>query len=536
MSNAVTEQRFDVGSRVRLLAAIGDLSEGQKGTVLVDAVDGNIEVRVDGSLDDYLIPVASVEPIIPLSRPYEDPQVADQVDVGNGLTAVQARAQGWDEDTIRMQATVTVAQQQSEAAHLKAHQPLLASLLAEGSTGDMERTRSQYGVQFVRSGTPEELSEVQGHLRGMIGDGLSYRFMERYLMSCGYLPIMIRRAFKQLTGMRAEDVVNYDNYYMSPGTIPTFSHGWGVAKGGANKGWYFVMPMTTYYGVYHQANEKSGPSPRTEVSRHPELMGAIEAARKLVRHLERWDPPVKEHKGSNVVPSELYRQPQLFMHASAGHAQVANLVSGIHSKTLRAGLIRTAFREGKVSAEERQNLMAIFADAEADAQQEAVIDRVNEVEEDLQKRPIADELAEKTPSDFFQRELLETRYVTLPANVVDMAVRYLQKVNGELRDFQILIGKFKYIPMQPSGKTSQSDEPDLLNAIVAMGVILDIYDKSVAAPNNHKRGMLTFSVIGNQIWTPDVVKGEDNRSYALSDDGLAKMFQRERMLGAGRSR
>jgi hypothetical protein len=474
MDNVVTEQ-FNAGDRVRLLAAVGDLAEGQKGTVLTDRQNGNIEVRVDGSLDDYLIPVASVEQVIPLDPSY-------------------------------------------------AGQPIHAS------TGEMERTRAQYGIRFVRSGTPEELIEVTGHLAGMIQSGMSYRFMERYLMTHGYLPVVIRRAFQSLTGMRAEDVVNYDNYFMSPGTIPTFNHGWGVAKGGANKGWYFIMPMTTYYGIFHQANEKSGPSPRIEISRHPELKDAIEVARKLVRHLERWDPPIQEAKDGSVVPSEMYRQPQLFMHASAGYHNLADTLALMPGKTMRAGLIRTAFRMGQLSDDERRNLMAVFADVEADTQQEAVIDRVKEVEDDLRKRPIQEELSEKTPADFFKREMLETRYPTLPANVVNMATMYLQRLNGELSDFQIVIGKFKYIPLQPGGTPSKSDEPDLLNAVVALMIMLDIYDKRSQAPQNHKRGAIVFSVIGDQIWTPDTIKGEDNETYALSDEGLQKYFQKERLL------
>jgi hypothetical protein len=459
----MSDEVLEIGNRVRVLASKGELEGGRKGTVVAVHPDGNTEVRMDGNLDDYLVESANLEKIIPI-QPAPQPE-----------------------------------------------EPVYAS------TGAMEMTRALYGVKFVNSGTPEELLEVEGHLQKMIDEGMTPLFMMRYLMNWRYQPGIIRRAFKNLTGRTIEDAVN-EGYVRSPGCIPQFTMAWGKAK--KNDGWFFVMPMVNYYGLFHQANDME----RNEAGRHVELMDAMEAMKNLVTKVERWNPPVKDIKRKDVDPSQLYRQPQLFMSASA--QSVADTLKGIHSPEAKSAIIKRAFRENLISKQDMEALLGVFADAEEKAGQEAVIDKLKELEDQEMKRPLEDDLAEKTPNDFFQREELEGRYTAIPADVVNAMSQYIEQVNAKLRDFSVALRTFKYTTLHPSGrKPVESDEPDLTNAIVSIAVVLDIADRS--APGNVKKGGIVFSVIGNKIWTTDTIKGLDRTIYGLSDEGLAKYFQKE---------
>jgi hypothetical protein len=57
-------------------------------------------------------------------------------------------------------------------------------------------------------------------------------------------------------------------------------------------------------------------------------------------------------------------------------------------------------------------------------------------------------------------------------------------------------------------------------------------NKSGKSGKNRKLGLMVFSVIDDSLHTTDNVKGEDDGVYALSDEGLSKYFQMEKMIGA----
>lgn len=438
---------LEAGDRIRVLASKGDLEGGRKGTVVNVQEDGNVEVRMDGNLDDYLVEAGNLERV-------------------------------------------------------------------RASTGSMEMTRALYGVKYVRSGTPEELLEVEGHLRQMIDEGMTPLFMMRFLMTYGYLPVMIRKAFQNLTGLTIEDAVN-EGYTRAPGCIPNFTMAWGKGKG--NKGWYFIMPIADKYCIFNQVDDMN----RDEVSSHKELVDAIDALKKVVVKVERWNPPVKETR-KDVDATQLYRQPQLFLSASA--LPLFATIKALPASA-RAGLVRMAFRDGEITKEDYDKLIDVFADAEEQAGQEAIMNKLQELEKSEMQRPLSEDLADKTPEDFFKREELEGRYTAIPADVVNAMSMYLEQVNNRLKEFSVRLRSFKYTTLHPSGrKVQESDEPDLTNSVVSIAVILDIVDH--ASPSTPKQGGIVFSVIGNKIWTTDTLKGLDGVIYGLSDEGLNKYFQK----------
>jgi len=509
----VSVQEFEAGDRVRLLANIGDLLEGQKGTVLATQ-DDQLEMRADGSLDDYLVPADKVERIIPLTKT-EVPPLPDDAELG-GITAARARELGWTEDEI-----------QSAAAAAKAglSQELATGLVSQASTGNMEMTRALYDVRFVRSGTPEELLEVEKHLRMMIDQGLAYRFMERFLMTMGYLPHTIRRAFKNLTGVRPEDVVNYENYFMSPGCIPTFNMGWGKAKG-KDKGFFFIMPMTDYYGIFHQVDDRT----RVEVSRHPELQDAIEACRKLVVRLERWDPPVKDVKRPDVVPSEMYRQPQLYMSASA--IQLAELFQTTYSKPLRVGLITTAFRSGAITDTERRYLLSIYADGDVleTEKKEQGVEEQRKAEKDAMKKLTPGE--EKTPDESLGEVVEEDRQFELtPSDVDKFAREFFEKLQQSFPEFRFTHRESKYSVKRPLGKKNMSDERDVLNAIGQLEVYFYVFDTTVPVvkgQNPKVAGTVFTRGADQKTIPPEHFKSQDGQEYAFDEGGLLALFEKER--------
>ena len=401
------------------------------------------------------------------------------------------------------------------------------------STGEMERTRMMHGVPFAGTGTPEEMLEVCDHIRELIDAGHSYMFMERYMISMGYGYNLVRKCFKQLTGVSAEQVVNMD-YQFSPGTIPQFTLGWGEAKDG--DGYYFIMPGVNWYAIFHQLDDMN----RVEECQCGTLPEAVEQARKLVKKLQRWDEPIKEQKikikEQPMDKSQLYQQPQLFMQAQEMSGLGAKLKT-IASVSERKRLIGQAYLDGIINEASRDGLLGIFGDAEAVMEDKAVTEKLNDMEREEMNKPIRDEISEKTPSQFFEKKKLEHRYSVLPADAVDSVSQYLHQVNSRLKDFDIQLHSFKYSTIQPAGaqKSTPMDEPDIMNATASISVLVEVGDNRSPDAYNKKLGLMVFSVIRNSIFTTDTIKGEDDWIYALTDEGLGKYFQVEREMSVNPS-
>jgi len=401
----------------------------------------------------------------------------------------------------------------------------------KAGTGEIERTRVLYDNEWAGTDLPDELKQVIGHFLEMFDSNYSYLEMERCLMSMGFNFNIIRKAFKLLTGIRAEDAVNF-NYQFSPGTIPGFNLGWGEAKKGG--GYYFIMPGVTWYSIMCQEDDMN----RTEVSQHATLMGAIEAIKKMVKKLQRWNPPFdemdlpKKHV-PRLDPSQMYRQPQLFMEAGA---EFVEKLERAESNEHREMITRAAFVSEQIGEQTYDSLMKSFADAEEDVKTEAVKERLDEIEKEQIDQPIQNELAEKTPQQFFDRKKVEHRYSVVPADVVASVIEYINDAGARMRDFELAVHSLKYSTIQPAG-TQQSmpgDEPDIMNATASVSILLEIIDNKTPDVQNRKLGLMVFSVIRDNIFTTDTIKGEDNWIYALTDEGLAKYFDAERQMTVGR--
>jgi len=395
------------------------------------------------------------------------------------------------------------------------------------SHGEIERTRMMHGIPYAGLNLPEELLEAEGHIRDLVDSGYGYRYIESYLMSNGYGYNVIRRAFTKLTGMTPEQAVNIDAIY-SPGSIPQFNYAWGMAKKG--KEVYFVMSIANKYVILCQKDDMN----REEHSSFLELMEAKNALKKLVKKVMQWDPPVKDIKNQITDSTQLYKQPQLFMKANEIQewALKLNTYSSIHE---RGAMIRQAYEDGWIDDMKRDFLLSKFADAEAQMEETAVREKLDEIEKEKMDRPIRDEIAEKTPSQYFQRHKMQNRYSMLPADVVDSISRYLYQANADLRDFTVDVHSLKYATVQPTKKKGKgspaSTEPaDIMDATASVSVLVEVTDNKAAEPYNTKLGLMVFSVIGTELYTSDTIKGEDDWVYALTDEGLGKYFQSERQM------
>jgi len=383
------------------------------------------------------------------------------------------------------------------------------------SHGETERTRALQGINWAGTNLPEELLECEGHIRELLDVGYSYLFIERYLYPMGYGLNVIRKAFKTLTGMEAEKAVNFAAL-QTPGTIPQFNLGWGCAKG--SKDYIFIMPLTSCYGVFRQ----KGDLDRQLEDSFDLLAEAVEAAKKKVDKLQRWDPPIKDMM-TDMDPTQLYRQPQLFMQADA----FSQMLRTIASLDERKSMIDQAFSTGTISAGRREYLTKVLCDSPATLEQEAVRDELAKQEEGAWAQSPSDML-KRTP----QQMLNEGRPgISIPLEAMAKIESDIRDMTSLLKDFNLNIIKVDWSSEQPSGVESPVpiDEPDIMNATGTISVLVKITDQSLKEfGNDAKIGLMVFTLIRNHVETPDTIKGEDNQKYGITDDGLSKYFIAER--------
>lgn len=392
--------------------------------------------------------------------------------------------------------------------------------------GDLERTRILQNVEWAGTNLPQELLQVMQWIRELIDAGHTYLYIEKNLMSLGFGFNTIRRAFQRLTGMRAEDAVNFD-WQQSPGTIPQFTHGWGEGK---KKGeYYFVMPGVDWYGVYCQEDDIT----RIETSRHGILSEAMEALAKLVKKVERWDPPVRDlkPKPGTIDPEPLkFNHQQIYMQAG----RIAHALEEAKDNVERVALTKRAYRDGLIEEETRDFLLRAFGeDVEKRIKEDAAGEKVDEVGRHQMERSVADEADERTPDQFFSRTKIEKRYGVPPADVVATIMDYLDQRAHELGNFGMALVSFKYSTIQPAGESGTGtqkdgeDEIDVMNVSASVSVLLEISDRISGAT---QIVMTVFGVVRGKLRPTDMVKGLDDRLYALTDEGIAGLFEPARSM------
>lgn len=155
------------------------------------------------------------------------------------------------------------------------------------------------------------------------------------------------------------------------------------------------------------------------------------------------------------------------------------------------------------------------------------------LEKELDSTPVGESLAESTPTDFLEEESREEKAAEVPM-VVKKILEKLKLWNENLSNFELTITALKYnflpfderiernVPME----TQRAVEYFSSSGVVAM--VLSVRAKGVAPDlETCKKGLVVFSVVGDEIVVNEVLKGSDKNQYAITDEGLSKYFSSE---------
>jgi len=447
-------------------------------------------------------------------------------------------------------------------------------------TGVLQRILQNRAYAGTR--LPEEIIELEQNLRAFIEYGqMTYGRIEDFLADLGYRKNQIRDMFKKITGIDPRHFYyeRFNDYINTPPTIPGLNYAWGVSKN-AKFDFYFVMPWVYGFCIFGQ----KGDLERSEVSFHYTLSDAKEALKKLVKETKDFYATINESILNTVdkqpvtqilaSDSDEYNKAYLFLkqNKDLDKAKKIDFVDYLlinqkvsndeYSKLVYAFIPEVIFENEKVeyTGEDKlemgfnlckgfagqiktvlgKNLYKVLWD-EHDSWTIETGDKLrlistNEIlknaremddKEKLLQEPLEKEIDERTPQQFFDQQLEKDVEVIAPAHM-QRILDYLKEKNQHLTDYSFNVVSFKYIVWEGADK-GEIDKHLLKDAptpLISSAVAVCLLDVTELSSSKSKMGMSIFFIAEDDVTSTDLIKGEDNLSYGLTDLGLAEYFRK----------
>jgi hypothetical protein len=228
--------------------------------------------------------------------------------------------------------------------------------------------------------------------------------------------------------------------------------------------------------------------------------------------------------------SSLYRQ--LSMRGTSTN-DVRIMIEGAlefgHITASEADWIRTALVPG-----EPDTTLKPATDSQDKATETGMSEKLMEVEDGIKSKPFDDEKNQVTPSEYFDAQQEEVDVDKAATENVAKVLEYIKQKNSVLRNFIMRVSSFKYHGRELSEKLENDiqvpgqDVDQFFSANAILSVLVDVIDNSLPEEINTKPALLVFVIAEGQVVFDDTSKFSDNKIYAVSEEGFAKAFFRER--------
>lgn len=433
-------------------------------------------------------------------------------------------------------------------------------------------------LYYAGTGSKQEILELQKQLRQLIAKGLPYSYIEDYLIRMGYQLKTIKTVFRALTGL---DAAVYGGRGMAaldtPGSIPGINEGWGKSKSKEHD-YYFIMPWNLGWAVFGQKGELT----RDEVEMFNTLNEARTFLEKKVKTAFYYDPPLSEDiikhdistadfghtnphgvrtaaglkaalDAGEITPKQFAEQAReaglletdpfvaaLVSQASDSLTEQCNQCElGAHERCASGPCGCWCRKEKKPSAKKslpkkaNPDVAVIGTDGQIDVKN-LVQDEVSKLEQQLSGIPVVRRTDEdESPVDLLHAESPEVSAAEAPL-VLKKILQKLEEWNASLHDFKLELREIKYRLIPLDSRIEQNVPLDTQKAIEyfrSSGVVtllIEVMAQRVdPTVGNRKKGVIAVSVIGDDLVVNALLTGVDEREYALTDEGLAKYFQKE---------
>jgi len=424
----------------------------------------------------------------------------------------------------------------------------------KASARDWNISHQYADVFYAGTNTRPERVELERNLKRMINEGrFSYKFMEGYLISLGYQRDEITRAFKHLTGIHPYDLLNPAKFLATPASIPGISMGWGQAKD-KTYDYYFINPYNWGFALFGQ----KGDIQRDVVEMYITSDHAIDGLKEHVKEANLFDQPLtkdvmKEFKDEGPELSTIDSNPSILLQAG-DQANLGERAAGLYHQLSMNGttekdikiMLEGALEFKHITAEEAEWIRKALAPAEGvptdappqDSQQKSMevgmAEKLMDAETEMKKQPFESEKRQITPAEYFDSERDEVDLDKAATDNVGKVLEYIKQKNSVLRNFTMRVSSFKYHGRELSEKLENEiqvpgqDIEQFFASNALLSVIVDMIDNTLPEEINTKAALLVFVIADGEVVYDDTFKGDDEKIYALTEEGLAKFFYRER--------
>jgi hypothetical protein len=173
-------------------------------------------------------------------------------------------------------------------------------------------------------------------------------------------------------------------------------------------------------------------------------------------------------------------------------------------------------------------------DSQEKAMETGLSEKLMEAETEIKKEPFDNERKQVTPSEYFDSQREEVDLDKAATDNVAKVLEYVKQKNSVLRNFMLRVSSFKYHGRELSEKIENEiqvpgqDIEQFFAANALLSVIVDVVDNTLPEEMNAKAALLVFVIADGDVVFDDTFKGDDEKIYALTEEGCAKYFYRER--------
>ena len=173
-------------------------------------------------------------------------------------------------------------------------------------------------------------------------------------------------------------------------------------------------------------------------------------------------------------------------------------------------------------------------DSQQKSMEVGMAEKLMDAETEMKKQPFENEKRQITPSEYFDSERDEVDLDKAATDNVSKVLEYIKQKNSVLRNFTMRVSSFKYHGRELSEKLENEiqvpgqDIEQFFASNALLSVIVDMIDNTLPEEINTKAALLVFVIADGEVVYDDTFKGDDEKIYALTEEGLAKFFYRER--------
>lgn len=380
-------------------------------------------------------------------------------------------------------------------------------------SGEFTKTASDFGVEravqntsWADTSTPNETIELSKHISQMVEDKLHYVEIEELLKKIGYDTPTIRKVFYEVTEIDpVRAYLDTSNYSIPPAAVPRYNYAWGVSKK-ADQDYYYVLPYVNKYAVWCLKGFE-----QKVVEEFHTVGEAQEAIKKYVKAVTFVTPGVQ-----NLQEDIIQRVASSLFSMSQKGKEVFSKAEDCSDTDLKQLIVADALQDNLITEAEAEAIHSFWklADEVADADTKDSEKQFLEYKSNQETQTV-DEVRDKVkvPTNKFD-EVLENKHRVNLMELTKQAFDNLEAITSTISNYILtpVANSVDFADVQ--NFTPEGGEVEDKGSI---SFIVEVQD-----PQRKKTSLilLIMFVKGGQLQYSGKFKGQNNKEYALTQQGL----------------